>query len=385
MRIGIDFRPALFTRTGVGRYVRELVRAEQALGREDLELALYADSWRPPVDVETLAIARASRTTLARARIPGRLFQLLGRAGFGVENRIGRIDLFHHTDLVFPPVRCAPQVVTLHDLAFEIDESFHAPEFGRAIRARMRAALPRVRAVITPSEETRRRVLERYGLPLERVACIPHAVDHMLEPLDAAGDDEVDRLLERHRVRRPFVLAVGTIEPRKNHRRLLAAFELFGKKHPHQLVVVGRYGWLCEDVRERLKELAAGERVAHLDDVPDRFLPGLYDRAEIHAYPSLYEGFGLPALESMARGTPTITTRGGALGEVGGDAVFYVDGRSVDEIAEALAILADDPARRERLGRAGRLRAERFRWKDSARAHVELYRRVMDGESPRVT
>ncbi|MFG0316295.1 MAG: glycosyltransferase family 4 protein [Planctomycetota bacterium JB042] len=377
MRIGVDFRPVLFSRTGIARYVAELVKGLGALGALDLDLRLHGDAFRRELDpVRAARIVRLGRARLYRRRIPGRLQRLLGPLGRTVDRRLD-VELFHHTDLAIPPVGAVPTVVTLHDLAFEVDPSFHEPAFRRDVAPRVRAVVERAAKVITPSAETARRLGEFYGVERDRVAIVPHAADHMLAPDDAADEEEVRRLLDAAGVRSPYVLSVGTIEPRKNHLRLLRAFERFAARRPHGLVLVGRWGWLCDDVRAALAPLVAAGRAVHLETLHDRFLPGLYDAAEFSIYPSLYEGFGLPVLEAMARGCPVVTTEGGALPEVAGSAAVACDGSSEEALEAALACVADDPSLRRSLAAKGRARAAEFSWLRSAAAHLDVYREVV--------
>ncbi|MFH0943630.1 MAG: glycosyltransferase family 1 protein [Planctomycetota bacterium] len=378
MKVGIDARPMLFSRTGIGRYVAELVRALGRIGAGDT-LRLYGDAWRPILDRSRIQqLVSGSGARLSSARIPGRVTTLLGRLGFSVERRLGGVDLFHFTDLVFPPVRRARTVVTIQDLVFEIDPSFHGDRFRRTVSSRLRAVAGRADRVIVPSLETLRQVCERYHVPEERVSLIPHAVDHMLEAQGMPWD-RLEPWATARGIRRPYLLCVGTLEPRKNHSRLLTAFERFSVGRPHMLVLVGGFGWLVDELRERLHRLAPLGRVVHLADLDDRLLPALYDHAELNVYPSLYEGFGLPVLEGMARGAPTVTTRRGAIPEVGGDAVRYCEAEDVESLEQALADLADSEGERARLARAGRKRARTFSWTESAREHLRVYEEVCRG------
>ncbi len=378
MRIGIDARPLLVSRTGIGRYVAELVRALGALGAGG-DLLLYGDSWRPIQDAERVAeIVAQSGARLCRRHLPGRLARLLGRFGRGVDLRLGGVDVFHHTDLVFPPVARARTVVTVQDVVFDIDPSFHEPGFRRAVAPRLRAALEKASAVIVPSKETREQVAARYAVPAEKLHLVPHGAEHVLAP-GAAAASEVEELLECAKVARPYILSVGTIEPRKNHVRLLAAFERLTSALPHTLVLAGGFGWLCAEARARIAALSRTGRVVHFADLEDRFLPGLYQRADFTVYPSRYEGFGLPVLESMALGVPVVTTRGGALPEVGGDAAVYAGAEDEAALAEAMLRVAESAELRQRLAAAGKEQAAAFSWRRSAEAHAAIYRAVAGG------
>lgn len=371
MRIGVDFRPPLFSSAGIARATAELVLG---LGQQrDVELVLYGDAWRrmeDPAKVDDLVHRSGAR--LIRARIPARLMGALGRVGVGLEARTGPLDLFHYTDLVYPPLKRTPYVMTLHDVVFEVDRSLHGAAFHRSVPDRVRRALASARAVIVSSAETRKQIVERGLAAAERVFVVPLGGDHMLR-MEASSDDARARACnDAISLRERYMICVGTIEPRKNHARLLDAYERMGDPRTRPgLLIVGRPGWLCDDVVLRLRSGIPG--VVHLTDVDDLALPGLYRGAEFAVYPSLYEGFGLPVLEAMTLGVPVLTTRGGALPEVGGDAVRYADAGDVDSLANEMQALAGDLQARRALALAGQVRARQFMWAKTASAVRDVY------------
>lgn len=367
MRVGLDFRPPMFSRAGIARAAAELARA---LGRRsDVELVLFADAWTRPLDPERFeALARATGGRLVRRRTPARLAHLLGRVGIGIDGRLGGADLFHYTDLVYPPLRNTPYVMSLYDVVFELDRSLHGPEFHRAVPARVRRALSGARRVLVPSEETGRRLIERGLCGADRIRVTPLGGDHVLS-LEEGGEGE-DLPVPRE----PYLLCVATIEPRKNHLRLLEAHALLPPDRRPPLVIAGRFGWLCDDVRRRL---AGADRVLHLEDVPDSRLAALYRGAMLFLYPSLYEGFGLPVLEAMALGVPVLTSPRGALREVGGDAVAYADPKDPRDLRDAMLELIRDRARREELAGLGLRRAREFTWDRTAASTVAAYREAV--------
>ena len=382
MRIGLDARPALLSRSGISRYVAELVAA---LARRSGEhsLRLYGDSWRPILEGERSTLVReaaraGSKHRLHRLPIPGRLARLLGPVGYGAESRLGRLDIFHHTDLVFLPVRRAPSVVTVYDLSFELEESFHGAEFRRDVSPRLRAAVAGAQAILTPSEATRRDLERLYDTGDTPIHVTPLAADHLFRT-PRASDEEVERLLQARAITGEYILCVGTLEPRKNHERLLNAFEVFARDHEHTLVLIGGAGWLCEHLEARLSEFEKSGRVVRLRGLDDSFLPGLYERASMSIYPSLYEGFGLPVLEAMTCRTATITTQRGSLPEVGGDAVLYCDPEDEASIQQAMARVAEDEQLRHDLEQRGAERARLFSWDRVAEETLAVYRSCLEG------
>jgi glycosyltransferase involved in cell wall biosynthesis len=276
-----------------------------------------------------------------------------------------------------PPRRrpnAPPAAVFVHDLAFKV----RPRDVPWQQRAYFGALLPRslrsAAAVLVPSEATRRDLIERYTIEgLEsKVAIVPEGVtlDVAAAPLPAG-------------LEAGFILAVGTIEPRKNYRRLLAAYGRLRRESVPMLigdrpgvpdlVIAGRPGWAYGDTLERIN---AEPGVRHLGHVDDATLTALYRSAAVLAFPSLYEGFGLPLLEAMAHGVPAVVGRAGALPELGDGAIIAVDPEDVGSIAEGLERLLADRSLREKLGAAGRVRAGEFTWERAAGATREVLRRI---------
>jgi glycosyltransferase involved in cell wall biosynthesis len=359
MRVGLDYRPALLQRTGIGRYVRELVAALGAVeGRPDL--ALFGDSFaRVRVPEPAAPGAR-----LYRRRIPGRLLPLLARLGLGADDLVGGVDLFHYTDFVYPPVRRAPFVATIFDASFAVDDSFHGPRQSAILRARAEGIVHGARVVLAPSTFAAAEIVLRLGAHPSRVFVTPLGVDHRRSSPAPPGASAP-----------PFLLTVGTLEPRKNHRLALDAFErLRAKGFPHRWVVVGRKGWLFEPFLERLARSPVRDDVELRGEVGEEELEALYAGASLLLYPSLYEGFGLPPLEAMARGTPVLTSTAAAIPETVGDAALLVDARDADAIAGGLVRLAEDPLLCGDLATRGRLRAASFTPARTASAAMRAFR-----------
>lgn len=272
-----------------------------------------------------------------------------------VESATGPVDAIWVTGGAVPP-RTVPMVVTIHDLAF-----LHRPDQftakGRRF-FRQALALARVDAdlVLCPSQVTADDCVA-HGFDRERVRVVPWGVDQR-----RVGRDEAEAVARRHGLDRPYVLSVGTAEPRKNLAAVFAAFARLGRRDV-DLVVVGPNGW-----GEDLDALAGGVRdgVHLLGFVPAGDLPGLYAGAAAFCYPSLFEGFGLPVLEAMAQGAAVVTSAGTAMEEVAGDAAVLVEPTDHDALASALAEVLDDGVRAARLGEAARARAETFTWDRTA-------------------
>jgi glycosyltransferase involved in cell wall biosynthesis len=291
------------------------------------------------------------------------------------------VDLLH-VQYTAPPLAPCPVVATVHDLSFE-----HLPEtFKRRSRVQLRLtvrATARAAAhVIAPSEYTRRDLVETYGLDPSRVTAIPLAVSPHFRPVGDAS--ELACVRRRYGITDEYVLAVGSIQPRKNLGRLVRAYSALrrarGRSNLPQLVLVGKKAWLYGETLRAIEAEGVGDAVVLTGYVSEGDLPALYSGALCFAYPSYFEGFGLPPLEAMSCGAPVLTGNLTSLPEVVGDAGLTVDPFDTEALADALARLIDDAALRADLRARGLHRARGFDWRDTARMTLKVYRRVMSDE-----
>ncbi len=297
-------------------------------------------------------------------RIPVAFPRLASRAG---------ASLVHVQYFVAPRLPC-PAVLTVHDLSFA-----RAPELLRArdrllFRRFVPGSLRRARRIIAVSEFTRRDLADAYDVPLDRITAIPNGVGEAFRPLPDARRLAAERL----GLAEEYVLFVGALAPRKNPLALLEAFARVARLGgAHQLVLAGADRGSGAAMRRRADELGLTGRLRLLGHVAEADLPALYGAAEAVCVPSLYEGFGLPALEAMACGTPVIASGTTGLGEAVGEAALTFDPRSVAEIADALERVLGDASLREHLVAAGRARAAAFTWRRSAEATAQVYREAL--------
>ena len=377
---------------GVGRYVQALARhlpVEAAVDRGAVEFLVarhpderLAAAGLPAAGNRSLAgrhpadrLAGPGHPVAATRRLawPGRLvtrtWVTMRRPGLPAELLDG-LDLVHATSAAVPPTGRRPLVATVHDLAFRHFPEAYPPAGRRYHERSARIVADEAVRVLVPSEATARDLAELYGVDRGRVTITPLGVEVPAEP-DRAG---AERLLRDLGVRGRFLLAVGTLEPRKNLPRLLDAFgEVTDELPGHWLVVVGPVGW-----GPRLRPTWDSIRVKLAGPVGDTLLHALYQAADGLAYPSLYEGFGLPVLEAMANGIPVLTSDRSSLPEVAGDAALLVDPLDRSAIAAGLVRLAGDEALRRRLVEAGRRRAAGFTWRATAAATWATYRQVAE-------
>ena len=291
------------------------------------------------------------------------------------------LDLLHGLAFAAPLAARCPTVITVHDLSFlRFPEAFH-----RVNRAYLtlftKLSTRRAMRVIAVSESTRRDVIALCGVPGERVITIPNGVDEAFHPADAA---EVAEFRRNRRLPERFILYLGTLEPRKNLETLIDAYaglRADGKTVP-KLVIAGGKGWFFETIFARVAELGLTDEVFFPGYLPGAELPWWYRSAELFAYPSRFEGFGLPVLEAMACGTPVITTTSSSLPEVAGDAALLVDPDDTTALTDALRRLLTDSQLREGLRAAGLRQAARFSWTRTATQTAQVYRDLLGALAP---
>jgi glycosyltransferase involved in cell wall biosynthesis len=295
--------------------------------------------------------------------------------------------LWHGPHYTLPLRADVPLVVTVHDLTFYDHPEWHLRSKVVYFRRMIRASAERAEAIVCVSEHTATR-LQALLAPTAPVVVIPHGVDHRRfrlnepDPMGADGaEHDLDRLASLG-VRPPFVAFTGTLEPRKNVPALVRAMARLAPGHPDlQLVLAGHRGWGGSEVDAAVTASDLGERVVALGYVDDGMVPALYRQAETVAYPSLEEGFGLPALEALACGAAVVTTSGSAMQEVVGDAAVLVPPGDEEALTGALEALVDGGPEVDRLRAAGPTVAAAHTWARCAERQVAVYQRALGGAS----
>lgn len=374
MQIGIDIGPISRRRSGVGNYCYHLLTALLRLAPEH-EYRGFAAGVRP-LDLEPFR----GRMSHVRVPIPTRLVYCIWSAcgGPAVDTLSGGLDVFHATNFYLPPTRSARRILTIHDLAFLVQPAWCSPRvvgpFSRGIRTFAHAA----DLVIADSEATRRDIIRLLEVPPEKVTAIPLACTAEFRPFPREQALAAIRAgYESHGLSGPYILFVGTLEPRKNLVGLLRAFSKIASRIPHQLVLAGARGWNTAEIFEAIAALGLRDRVAHLGYVADNDLPRLYAGADVFVLPSHYEGFGLPVLEAMACGCPVVVADNSSLPEVAGDAGLYCKADDPETIGAAMLEVLGNDARRSELVRRGLAQAAKFSWETTARATLDVYRSAL--------
>lgn len=367
MRVLIDVRHLTgATQTGIGRYTESLLNALFEIDQKNEYVLLSSGSYQPDLGKPSIHIS-----------IPNKLLNL-------------RTLLVRHPpitwrvrepiDLIFLPnlnittlPEDIPTVLTLHDLSWFFYPQFYSKKMQWWHTAtRPHELIRKSRALIVPSLSTKRDVERVFNLPSEKIHVIAHGVSELFQPNMQASDHGVR---SRFKLPKRFVVFVGTIEPRKNLLALIEGVREYREKTRDDLhlVIVGRWGWKSHRLRRRLWKRDARGWIHHLDRIEDKDIPAIYRSAEATIFPSIYEGFGLPVLESLASGTPLITSHTSSLPEVSGDAAIYIDPYNSRDITQALQGLLGSSTLQKQLRERGLERAQRFSWHKAASETLRVF------------
>jgi glycosyltransferase involved in cell wall biosynthesis len=375
--IAIDYTPAVRQQAGIGRIIRGQIDALVRRGL-DYDIRLFVNG---PVDQRAReSAALPLHATPISERNMVRLWHRLNLPIPRVETFTGGpLDLFHATDFVMAPNSARRKLLTVHDLAFLFYPNAAMPSLHRYLNVVVPRSIGRADHILADSRNTARDLQEQWSVPAEKITVVQGAVDHQRF---VTVEDAARRAQVRQRYglgAQPFILALGTLEPRKNFEGLIRAFALARAEAPlpHRLVIGGKKGWLFDSIFATVRELALEEHVIFPGFVDDDDLPVLYSDCAFFAYPSLYEGFGLPIVEAMACGATVLTADNSCLPEAGGDAAYYVQAESVESIAAGILRLAQDDALRRELAAAGRVQAQQFTWDRSVDQLLFAYRHVL--------
>jgi len=382
MRIGIDYTAAVRQGAGIGRYTRELVRALVQSDAVNEYVLLCAEAGlrksRGMENVEPREEGWSGSTRVRRVGLPvsDRTLAILWhrlRLPLSVELVCGPLDVFHSPDFTLPPVRRAKTILTVHDLSFMRLPECSDPRLRAYLLRSVPKSVRRADVVLADSECTRSDLIELLDVPPERVQVLYAGVQDCFQRVQETA--LLDGVRTKYDLPARFVLGLGTLQPRKNFERLIEAYaRLATEAAPGiELVIAGGAGWMYDGIFRRVDELGLQEAVHLIGHVADGDLPALYTRAELFAFPSLYEGFGLPPLEAMACGTPVVASNVSSLPEVLGDAALLVDPYDVRAIAGAMQRVLEDTSLRRALIKRGLERVRKFTWAAAAQKLLRVY------------
>ncbi|MGH2679213.1 MAG: glycosyltransferase family 4 protein [Actinomycetota bacterium] len=372
----IDLSAATHERAGLGRYATALAEAILARG---VQLTTFVNDpreshLRPPL----------SDLPIHTAGLPRKRWRIRAAASYfggpSLDRAFPGVGLFHATEHLLPKLTRARSVFTLHDTAYLLFPEYHLPRNRIYLRTMMPRFLRRADRIIAVSENTRRDALRLYPLDPDKIQVIPEGVEPSFRPDVEPG--VVAGVRDRYGLPARFILTVGTIEPRKNYPTLVEAYASLRARHSEVgLVIAGGRGWLFERFFEQVRSLGLDDHVVFTGHVPDDDMPALLNAAEVFAFPSEFEGFGLPPLEAMACGIPVVCSNAASLPEVVGEAGVLLPPRDVGGWVGALDRLLADAPLRAGFGARGLARARRFSWDAAAERTIEVYRSVLS--SPR--
>ncbi len=361
MRIGLEVTAAVRQGAGIGRYVRELLKALARVDAANEYRLFYACTNPIPLPLPNLPARFRSRQLPFHDIWLARLWHR-AQLPIPVELMIGPVDVYHAPDFTLPPTR-ARTLLTVHDLSFVRDSESASPGLRGYLNTVVPRSVRRADHIIAVSHATKADLVELYRTPESKITVLYEGVDPIFKPTPNPAVRAKYGLGSA-----PYIFSISTLQPRKNYRRLIQAFAQLPSEF--NLVIAGGKGWMYDDIFAEAEQPAVRGRVRFVGFVPDDDLPGLYSEAAALAYPSLYEGFGLPLLEAMACGTPTLTSNVSCLPEVAAGASVLVDPYSVESIAQGLKQVS---AGRDEWIARGFARAAQFRWDDVARKLIDLY------------
>lgn len=367
MKIGYDLTQAQYQGTGVGNYTRYLLESLVKLETGDQHWVV-AGSWGNYQDLQKLARPVDSKLIL---KLPSKLYsQVL--AQLKIDWLKSDLDIFHASDWVLPKLGAIPLVTTIHDLTALKFPEHHHPNTVKFHQRRYQIIRRSGITVIADSQATKQDCLDLLKLKSEQVYVVPLAADPSYNQFaDLSHKQQAEQIQgchNKYQLQNPYLISVGTVEPRKNLKRLVKAFSIYARKQVDiDLVIIGRVGWgqglpqVSEELRHRIKLLGY---------VDQQYMPALVAGAKAMVYPSLYEGFGLPVLEAMTVGTPVLTSKISSLPEVGGQAAVYVEPESIDSLVAGLTQVVNQAAG---LVNQSKLQAKKFSWELTAEKTRKVY------------
>ncbi len=374
MRIAIDYTAALKQRGGIGRYTRGLITTLAELDtKNQYTLLASADApWPGFTPFESNPNFRLIKYPLPERWLTIAWHRL--QLPIPVDWFTGPADLFHSPNFILPPTRRLKTLLTVHDLSFIRHPQGAVSNLRRWLEKVVPRSLALADHILADSLSTKQDLIEIFDIQADRITVVGAGVEARFRPIgDSHQRETVRRRYQLPAKPEKFILGLGTLEPRKNFTGLIQAFSNSPARETHHLVIAGGKGWLYDDIFTAAETSPASDRIHLIGFVDDDDLPTLYTLADIFAYPSHYEGFGIPVIEAMACGTPVVCGNNSSLPEVAGQAALLVTATDTGALADALHRLVNDTSLREKVINQGFRQAQKFTWRAAAKRLLGVY------------
>ena len=349
MKIGIDIRPTLKQRTGIGQYTLNLITHLASIDPSD-RFFLYS---------KKKIIDRKRKLP----KIPGVNFShRVDYFSFGPERLLKEVDVFHSSSFDLKKPRHAKMILTIHDVIHKVYPTVHTPETIASTDKHLKEVLQHTDMIITDSQTTKDDFLKWFFFKADKIRVVYPGVNPWFYP----------ETTEKEK----WLLFVGTLEPRKNLKNLIRAFYLLKREHsiPHKLVIIGMKGWMYDDLFKLIEELRLGPEIIFKDYIANEDLRPWYNKSEVFIYPSFYEGFGFPIVEAFACGVPVVTSSTSSCGEIAKGAALLVEPQNFGQLSEAILRSINDQNLRRDLINKGLERAKQFSWTRTATQVLSIFR-----------
>ncbi len=370
MKVLMDIQSAVTQRAGVGRYTRELLEHLPVAMHPGNSLAGFYFDFKGNAQAAAPADVELKRCGWCPGRIAEQVWKRVNWPPYDWLS--GKADIFHFPNFTARPVTAGHTVITVHDISFVRFPQFTEARNLSYLAARLPDSLKRAEAVITDSQFSADEIVDAMGVAEEKVFPIHLGISSRFA---APPEDALADFRKRHGLQHPYLLSVGTLEPRKNIPFLVNCFEQL-HDFDGELVLAGTRGWLYDPILDRIKHSPCHNRIRLLEGLPDTDMPALYAAAELFVCASFYEGFGFPPLEAMACGTPVVSSCGGSLKETAGNAALLLDNFEVEAWVAEISRLLHDSTRRAELSTRGIEHAAGYRWEKTAQQTWQVYQRL---------
>jgi glycosyltransferase involved in cell wall biosynthesis len=379
MKIGIDATQLSIDKGGVHRYLWDLIQALKRIDKNNEYVVLFSflrKSGLASYGTLRSSLCDASNFRTKWLKLPN---AILWPLRIPIDIFVPSLDILHGAGHFVSPTLSAKSVVTIHDLDYLNIPHLLDKNWVKRKAAFTRASVLRSKLVITVSEFVKRELIEKLSVDAGKIHVVYHGVSAHYEPV--TEESRLDRIRKKYGIAGSYILFVGSFHFNKNLLMLLEAFKKCKKIEgfSHSLVLAGWQGRTYDSVMARITSLNLTEDVIVTGHVSEQDLPVLYSAGELLVLPSVYEGFGLPAIEAMACGTPVVCSNAGSLPEIVGEAAYLVDPQSVDSLASAILNTSTNETLRGSLRRRGLDRAKMFSWENAARQTLSIYEEVMKG------